>query len=1072
MRGRNSAASLSAAAVLASLWWATAPGTPESEPNAAPSYLSRVLPTKPERATVPVGFDRRHIEVKFVDELDIGVSPTGMPIDRQTRVLNAPAAQSLLADILFAGGRWQRMTGDAELEIDLRLQIAESRLNRDIADLNNYFILTVPEGANAESWLDRLNALPEVEIALAMPLPAPAPLPPNYQGSQGYLGAAPGGIGASGAWLVPGGTGAPTVGGPVVVCDFEYSWNLSHNDLPATITSLVPPGYSPSDPFSDDNHGTAVLGELLSLNNGWGTTGASYGVQGVVAPTFLNSAWQLGVAMAYAMTVLVPGDVFLIEQQIQGPNYPGPGPQDGLVPVEWWASWYYTIVTAAGNGIHVVEAAGNGREDLDAVAYNVGHAPFLPQNNSGAMIVGAGAVPGGSDVDRSRLSFSNWGSRLDLQGWGEKVYSTGYGDLYAIEGQNRWYTRTFGGTSSASPNVASATAILESVYESGSNGLPLPTGMLRSLLKTTGSPQQAGTFPASQNIGPRPNLAAALLSLSLAPDTCEYYKAPWVDYAPNGMPDFDQKQAQWISPITGGWSHCGPAALANCFWWFDSKFEPNPVVPTPFWPGPGNPAPNDGYPLVYSFDAFGRWDDHDTNNVIPLVDSLAGYCKTNSPGRSGTYVYHLSQGATQWLNAVGLAAKYTVRVYPIDPAWGFDSLRAEVLRSQDVILLLGFWQEMAPHMCERIGGHYVTVAGTCPEPFDSALCISDPYFDANEGEPPAGSAHRSGVHNNVANVSGPHGTIHHDRYDVVPSLCQPFAPPFFQCELPSYPVNAANVSIWHKQNAYDTLMVPVTPMGAPIHTILEYAVVICPVECPDQDGDGVCDAADNCPTTYNPNQADVDQDGAGDVCDGCPLDAGKTSPGICGCGVPDTDSDGDLVPDCVDNCPSTYNPNQLDVDQDGFGDICDGCPFDAGKTSPGICGCGVSDMDSDGDLVPDCVDNCPAVANPLQVDVDGDGHGDVCDNCVNVANPDQLITILMTGDLNRSGTYTSSDVILLVNYVFKSGAPPQPCPAAGDCNCSGTVSSADIIVLVNHVFKGGPAPCNVCGGSGLGWSCP
>jgi len=57
---------------MASLWWATAPGTPELEPSVMPSHTSRVLPTKPERATVPAGFDRRHIEVKFVDELDIG----------------------------------------------------------------------------------------------------------------------------------------------------------------------------------------------------------------------------------------------------------------------------------------------------------------------------------------------------------------------------------------------------------------------------------------------------------------------------------------------------------------------------------------------------------------------------------------------------------------------------------------------------------------------------------------------------------------------------------------------------------------------------------------------------------------------------------------------------------------------------------------------------------------------------------------------------------------------------------------------------------------------------------------
>src|SRR5215471_14179401 len=45
--------------------------------------------------------------------------------------------------------------------------------------------------------------------------------------------------------------------------------------------------------------------------------------------------------------------------------------------------------------------------------------------------------------------------------------------------------------------------------------------------------------------------------------------------------------------------------------------------------------------------------------------------------------------------------------------------------------------------------------------------------------------------------------------------------------------------------------------------------------------------------------------------------------------------------------------------------------------------------DSDGDGVPDNVDNCPLVANPNQADSDGDGVGDACDDCPNVANPDQ-----------------------------------------------------------------------------------
>lgn len=38
--------------------------------------------------------------------------------------------------------------------------------------------------------------------------------------------------------------------------------------------------------------------------------------------------------------------------------------------------------------------------------------------------------------------------------------------------------------------------------------------------------------------------------------------------------------------------------------------------------------------------------------------------------------------------------------------------------------------------------------------------------------------------------------------------------------------------------------------------------------CPaDTDGDGVCDAADNCPAISNPNQSDLDVDTLGDSCD-------------------------------------------------------------------------------------------------------------------------------------------------------------------------------------------------------------
>ena len=82
--------------------------------------------------------------------------------------------------------------------------------------------------------------------------------------------------------------------------------------------------------------------------------------------------------------------------------------------------------------------------------------------------------------------------------------------------------------------------------------------------------------------------------------------------------------------------------------------------------------------------------------------------------------------------------------------------------------------------------------------------------------------------------------------------------------------------------------------------------------------------------------------------------------------VPDTD--GDNVPDDVDNC--AYTPNdQADADGDGVGDACDNC-LQAGNSDQ-------ADLDLDG--VGDACDNCPADANSGQADSDGDGEGDACE---------------------------------------------------------------------------------------------
>ena len=71
----------------------------------------------------------------------------------------------------------------------------------------------------------------------------------------------------------------------------------------------------------------------------------------------------------------------------------------------------------------------------------------------------------------------------------------------------------------------------------------------------------------------------------------------------------------------------------------------------------------------------------------------------------------------------------------------------------------------------------------------------------------------------------------------------------------------------------------------------------------DTDADGLLDDEDNCPTTPNTLQSDIDDDGYGDDCD--------------------PDMDGDAVPNGIDNCPTEFNPLQEDYDADGIGNACD-----------------------------------------------------------------------------------------------------------------------------------------------------
>jgi len=129
--------------------------------------------------------------------------------------------------------------------------------------------------------------------------------------------------------------------------------------------------------------------------------------------------------------------------------------------------------------------------------------------------------------------------------------------------------------------------------------------------------------------------------------------------------------------------------------------------------------------------------------------------------------------------------------------------------------------------------------------------------------------------------------------------------------------------------------------------------------CSDGDHDCYPEPYDNCPSVYNPDQVDADDDNIGDVCDNCPTVYNPDQ----------TDADGDNIGDACDNCLSVSNPDQVDSDGDDIGDICDNC----------VNVSNAAQIDSDGDGLGDLCDNCPLISNPDQADNDEDGLGDVCD---------------------------------------------------------------------------------------------
>lgn len=417
---------------------------------------------------------------------------------------------------------------EERVEQQMKAEFAEGVVDVPMPELSRFYKLAVDE-EKAEALAEAMINLSQVESAYVKPgveppvmmdneHMAPAqdapPVTPDLSSRQGYLEPSPRGINAYWAHAHAGGRGQN-----IRIIDIEGAWRFSHEDLRQLQGGVV--GGTESSELGWRNHGTAVLGEYSGDHNSFGILGICD--QAMVSAVSIFGDMGSAAAIRNAAARLQSGDVILLELHRPGPRYNFQSREDqkGYIAIEWWEDDYAAILSATRRGIIVVEAAGNGAENLDDDLYQVRPSNFpsswsnsfrRSNRDSGAVFVGAGAPPPGTHgrdhgPDRSRLSFSNYGALIDAQGWGREVTTCGYGDLQGGH-EDIWYTDVFSGTSSASPIVVGSIASLQGMIRAR-EGTVLSPLQVRECLRATGSVQtEAPNRPITQRIGNRPDLKA------------------------------------------------------------------------------------------------------------------------------------------------------------------------------------------------------------------------------------------------------------------------------------------------------------------------------------------------------------------------------------------------------------------------------------------------------------------------------------------------------------------------------------------------------------------------------------
>jgi hypothetical protein len=386
--------------------------------------------------------------------------------------------------------------------------------------------------------------------------------------------------------------------------DLETGWNLDHDDLPGCAYPVFNVNrYKPDKPY-DGDHGTAVLGVVLGVDNAKGIVGVAPGASLRRVVSRIRSdddEWDLVNAVVAALDpgVMVAGDVLLIEVETLK-DHPIRG-----YPVEIVDHWFDGIRLAVGNGIIVVEPAGNGYypensddkigRDLDKLENDWPDAPAWRSLNrdssplfldSGAIVVSACtsavAPDGAPSGTHRRMQWATFGSRIDCYAWGEGVYSAGYGWLPSPTpaDPNLWYTDSFDGTSAASAIIAGAALLIQQMSHD-TLGWRLSPAQVRALLSDKLTGVQVVDYTGTAYMGVMPDLAAIAARIGAIPDVFIRDSVDDAGAVPNDKvfqsPDIIVRNAAVADPATefgaaGPWAHAVPpndpirAGQANYFY--------------------------------------------------------------------------------------------------------------------------------------------------------------------------------------------------------------------------------------------------------------------------------------------------------------------------------------------------------------------------------------------------------------------------------------------------------------------------------------------------------------------------